>query len=527
MPTSGSAAVGAISSRRLIRARSDATAVMSDEATSGALLLVRGLTKSFLGNRVLDSVDLAVMPGKVHAVVGENGAGKSTLIKLLGGVYPPDAGEIRVDGALRRFRSPRDALAVGIVVIHQELSLAPHLSARENIFLGRFPRTRLGTVDRRTIAARTQALFAELSIEIDADQPVRSLSIAQQQMVEIAKAISIDARVLVLDEPTAVLDAQRVATLFATIARLRARGLGVIFISHHLEEVFRIADRVTVLRDGRRTGCERVAAIDQDWLVNRMIGRDVPPRIARLHTAGREALAVERLSLPGRFANVSFTLAEGEILGLAGLVGAGRSDIAQAIIGLCRAARGRIRVAGQAVAMRSPAVAARHGIAYVTEDRKARGLLANRPVRENLTVSNLRRFATLGVLNRRAEGRYVQEMIGRLDVRLAGASVEIRTLSGGNQQKVLIGRALAVTPRILILDEPTRGVDIGAKQEIYAFIEGLVAAGTAVLLISSEMEELLRLSDRILVLRRGEVAATLDREQATENAIMRAAALAA
>jgi ABC-type sugar transport system ATPase subunit len=475
---------------------------------------------------VLTDVDLEVRAGEVHAVVGENGAGKSTLIKILGGVHQPDAGEVIVDGAPRRLRSPRDALAAGIVVIHQELSLAPDLSAEENIFLGRFPRTAFATIDRRAVRKRVSALFDQLGITIEPDRPIGAFSIAQQQMVEIAKAISVQARVLVLDEPTAVLDEQRVATLFRTVERLRAGGLGIVFISHHLEEIFRIADRVTVLRDGRVTGAASVADIDQDWLVARMIGRDFPAHSPHVRKAGRAALEVEGLTVPGEFADVGFAVAEGEIVGLAGLVGAGRTEVARAIVGLSRPVAGRISVFGKPATIRNPNAAARLGIAYVTEDRKTQGLLPNRSVRENATISNLRRFATAGVLRLSAEAGYVRRLIRDLDVRLAGPRVEIRTLSGGNQQKVLIGRALTVGPRILILDEPTRGVDIGAKQEIYGLIERLVAEGMALLLISSEMEEVLRLSDRVVVLRRGRVAATLPRAEATEGAIMKAAALA-
>ncbi len=476
---------------------------------------------------MLADVDLEVRAGEVHAVVGENGAGKSTLIKILGGVHQPDMGDVIVDGVPRRLRSPRDALAAGIVVIHQELSLAPDLSAEENIFLGRFPRTAFGTVDRRTIRKRAAALFAQLAIAIEPDRPIGTLSIAQQQMVEIAKAISVDARVLVLDEPTAVLDEQRVATLFGTVERLRGQELGIVFISHHLEEIFRIADRVTVLRDGCVTGSARVADIDQDWLVGRMIGRDFPAHSPHVRAAGRPALAIQGLSVPGEFTDVSLAVGEGEIVGLAGLVGAGRTEVARAIVGLSRPSAGHVTLFGASVTIRNPNQAARLGICYVTEDRKTQGLLPNRSVRENATISNLRRFATAGILRLGAEAGYVRKLIRSLDVRLAGPRVEIRTLSGGNQQKVLIGRALTVSPRILILDEPTRGVDIGAKQEIYALIERLVGEGMAVLLISSEMEEVLRLADRVVVLRRGRVAATLARAEATENAIMKAAALAA
>ncbi len=491
-----------------------------------ALIEVRGLTKSFVGNVVLSKVDLAVMAGEVHAIVGENGAGKSTLIKTLGGIYQPNSGEFFVEGVACRLKSPRDALARGIVVIHQELSLAPDLTVGENIFLGRFPRTAWGTIDQKKIRERAMALFEQLEIKIDPGTLAGRLSIAMQQMVEIAKAISTDAKVLILDEPTAVLDEGRVETLFAVIERLRAKGLGIVYISHHLQEIFRMADRVTVLRDGQRSGAAAVADIDSDWLVNRMIGRDFPQHTPHDRSTGQFALEVVGLSCAPFVENVSFAVREGEVVGLAGLVGAGRSEVAQAIIGLNRPTSGTLRVFGQTVKIGNPRDAARLKIAYVTEDRKTQGLLPNRPVRENATISNLRRFNWLGFLRLGMELNYVLGMIRRLDVRLANVKTEIRMLSGGNQQKVLIARALAVEPRILIFDEPTRGVDIGAKQEIYRFIETLVADGVAILLISSEMEEILRLSDRVVVLRQGRVAATLPRKDATETSIMKAAALA-
>jgi ABC-type sugar transport system ATPase subunit len=491
------------------------------------LLRAVGVGKTFVGNRVLDGVDLDVTSGEVHAIVGENGAGKSTLIKIIGGVYPPDGGQLLVDGEARRFRSPGEALAAGVVVIHQELSLAPSLSAEENIFLGRFPRNAFGVVDRGLMRARARQVFEQLGITVAPQDAVGTLSIAQQQMVEIAKAILADARILVLDEPTAVLDENRVGILFTMIDRLRAKGLGILFISHHLEEIFRIADKVTVLRDGRVTGSANVGEVDQEWLVARMIGRNFAPHEPHARKVRQPALSIRNLTVPGEVSNITLTVSEGEIVGLAGLVGAGRTELARSIVGLSRRASGTIEVFGQAASIWSPGAAARLGIAYVTEDRKAQGLLPNRPVRENATIANLRRFTRSGILRLAAEARYVRDMVRRLDVRLAGPSVEIRTLSGGNQQKVLIGRALAIEPRILLLDEPTRGVDIGAKQEIYAAIERLVAEGMAVMLISSDMEEILRLSDRIVVLRRGRIAATLLRAEASENAIMRAAALAA
>ena len=491
---------------------------------AGAFLEARGVCKSFDGNIVLSDVDLAIRPGEVHAVVGENGAGKSTLIKMLGGVYRPDRGALLVGGIPRRLHSPRDALAHGIVVIHQELSLAPHLSSEQNIFLGHFPVTRFGLVNRRKIRRRTEVLFDRLSIDVDPGLPVGQLGVAQQQMVEIAKALSFDARVLILDEPSAVLDDERLQTLFGVIRRLRAEGLGLVYVSHHLDEIFSVADCVTVLRDGRRTGHAAVADVTEDWLVGRMIGRDFAASVLQSRRWGRTAIEVSKLSRAGKFDDVSFSVREGEVVGLAGLVGAGRSEVAQAIIGALRPDRGSIAVFGKDVRITGPDVASRLGIAYVTEDRKACGLLANRPVRENLTISNLRRFSRLRFLRLRCERSFARDMIGRLDIRLPGMDHEIRKLSGGNQQKVLIGRALAVQPRILILDEPTRGVDIGAKQEIYDIIERLLAERVAIILISSELEEILRLSDRIVVLRRGRVAATLSRAQASEATIMRAAA---
>lgn len=494
--------------------------------TNRIVLEAQGLTKAFGGNIVLDGVDLAIGAGEVHAIVGENGAGKSTLIKTLGGVHRPDAGRLMIEGTETALRSPSDAIARGLVVIHQELSLAPHLSAEENIFLGHFPRNRFGLVDRHHMRRHTRKLLDRLGIDIDPNRPTGELSIAQQQMVEIAKAISFNARILILDEPTAVLDESMVAILFDLIAKLKAEGLGIVFISHHLEEIFRIADTVTVLRDGKRTGVSPVSLIDQNWLVSKMIGRDFPKHKASPRKSGEPALEVSNLSLAGRFEDISFSARQGEIVGLAGLVGAGRTEVAQAIVGITRPSSGVVKVFGRAVRLRNPSAAARLGIAYVSEDRKAFGLLPNRPVRENASISNLSRFRRMGFLRLNRERDYVRNIIKKLDIRLAGMDAEIRTLSGGNQQKVLIGRALTVEPRILIFDEPTRGVDIGAKSEIYALIEELVAAGMCVILISSEMEEILRLADRIVVLRRGRVAATLSREEASETSIMEAAALA-
>ncbi|WP_185020816.1 sugar ABC transporter ATP-binding protein [Histidinibacterium lentulum] len=490
------------------------------------LLDARGLTKRFGDNVVLRDVDLSVAPGEVHAIVGENGAGKSTLIKILGGVHRADGGSMRLEGREISLSSPQAALDHGIVVIHQELSLAPHLTTVENIFLGHFLRNAFGMLDHRRMRARTDELLKRLSIDIDPTIPVGRLSIAQQQMIEIAKAISVRAKLLILDEPTAVLDANRVDTLFELIGRLKSEGIGVVFISHHLEEIFRIADRVTVLRDGSRTGTEPVRDVDHDWLVSRMIGREFESYTSKQRQRGEVVLELEGLSSEGAFEAISLQVRAGEIVGLAGLIGAGRTEVAQAIFGVRKHSGGTMRLNGAAVRLSGPRAATRRGIAYVSEDRKAFGLLPNRPVRENMTISNLARFTSFGVLRLSRERAFVREQIEELDIRLSGMQATISTLSGGNQQKALLGRALAGRPKVLIFDEPTRGVDIGAKREIYRFIEDLAEEGAAILVISSEMEEVIRLSDRIIVMRSGRVAAELQRAEASEETIMRAATMA-
>lgn len=489
------------------------------------LLEATTLRKQFGNNVVLRDVDLSVARGEVHAIVGENGAGKSTLIKILGGVHQADGGTLKLGGNALTLNSPQAALDNGIVVIHQELSLAPHMTAEENIFLGHFPRNALGLLDRRKMRTRARELLDRLSIEIDPTIPVGRLSIAQQQMIEIAKAISVEAKMLVLDEPTAVLDANRVDTLFELLERLKAQGIGIVFISHHLEEIFRIADRVTVLRDGERTGTSDVSDIDQDWLVSKMIGRKFEAHHTQARGTGEVALELEGLSSDGTFEDVSFSVRTGEIVGLAGLIGAGRTEVAQAIFGVRPHSAGRMKVFGRPARFSGPGAATRQGIAYVSEDRKAFGLLPNRPVRENATISNLARFTSLGFLRLSRERVFMRTQIEQLDIRMPSMQAEISTLSGGNQQKVLLGRALAGRPRVLIFDEPTRGVDIGAKREIYRFIEQLAEEGVAIVVISSEMEEVLRLSDRVVVMRGGRVAAELPRGAATEESVMRAASL--
>jgi ABC-type sugar transport system ATPase subunit len=485
-----------------------------------------GLTKSFSKNTVLHDVDLEVKTGQIHALVGENGAGKSTLIKILGGAHKADSGIVSVNGSEVRISSPQDAFDNGIVVIHQELSLAPHLSAEENIFLGHFPRTSFGLLDRRHMARETRSLLDRLQIDVDPKVPVGRLSIAQQQMIEIAKAISFDARILILDEPTAVLDSERSETLFKLIDRLASDGCGIVFISHYLDEVFRIADHVTVLRDGHVTGETPISEIDQDWLVNRMIGREFEPHSPKARRHGKPALSLKSLTSEGAFADVTFDVAEGEIVALAGLVGAGRSEVGEAIYGIRRIKSGEISYFGKQRHLSGPREALAVGVGYVSEDRKTLGLLANRPIRENATITALHRFKKFGALSTAREQAYLDNAISDLDIRLSSSEAHIRTLSGGNQQKVLLSRAMATDPRLIVFDEPTRGVDIGAKRQIYQYIESLAEEGVAIVMISSELEEVLRLADRVVVMRQGRVSTILSRADASEEHIMRAASIA-
>lgn len=491
-----------------------------------ALLTARHICKAFEGNLVLSEVDLTVHRGEIHALVGENGAGKSTLMKILGGVHRPDKGQISLSGSAFQPRSPREAITSGIVTIHQDLSLTPDLCTEDNVFLGHFPVTTLGTVDRRLIRNQTLKLLDRLSVRIDPARPVRRLSVAEQQMVEIAKALSLNPKILILDEPTAVLGVENTVVLFQVLRRLRDQDLGIIYISHRIEEIFKIADRVTVLRDGKCSGTAYVKDVDEEWLIRRMIGRNLLTHQPTRGDGGEIALRARNLTREQHFYQVSFIVKKGEILGLAGLVGAGRTEIAKTIFGLAKPSSGSIEVLGESLKPGSPSAAIKAGLVYVTEDRKAQGLFLNRPVIENITAGNVSRFFKFPCLRLGAEWSFARRTISNFDIRAKNLNAPVRSLSGGNQQKVLISRALGLEPKILILDEPTRGVDIGAKQEIYSLIEKLVAGGVAIVLISSEMAELLRLSDRILVLREGHVTGSLTRETASEDAIMKAAAFA-
>jgi ABC-type sugar transport system ATPase subunit len=485
------------------------------------LLELHHISKSFPGVQALDDVSFDVRPGEIHCLLGENGAGKSTLIKVASGVYQPDSGEIIVQGETVRFGSPRDAQTHGIATIYQELLLYPELSVAENIFMGHAPRTRLGAVDWPQMRRKALEILASLNIyDMDVNRKVGSLTVGNRQRVEIAKALSMNARVLIMDEPTAAITEADVKRLFETINLLRERQVGIVYISHRLHEVFVIGDRVTVLRDGRYIATKPVAETSEDDLVNMMVGRIIDNLFPKLEVKiGEVVLEVRNLSRRRHFENVSFQLRAGEIVGMAGLVGSGRSEVAQAIFGFAPAQSGTIRINGQESVIRSPGQAMRQGIAYVPEDRGTQGLIRPMELRENTSLTVLRTLSRATFINRRKEMRLAQETIDKLSIRAYSPRQIAGKLSGGNQQKVVVGKWLATSPRVLIVDEPTRGIDVGAKAEMHRLISELAQRGLAILMISSELPEITGMSDRVLVMREGRIVAEFCREEATQENI--------
>ncbi|SCK55265.1 monosaccharide ABC transporter ATP-binding protein, CUT2 family [Streptomyces sp. WMMB 714] len=493
------------------------------------LLRTQGIRKTFPNVVALDGVDFELRSGEVHVLLGENGAGKSTLIKILSGVHRADAGQVFRDGGPARIHSANDAERYGIATMHQEFNLVPHLSVAENIFLGRQPR-RFGLLDRKRMESDAAELLARVGVDISPRTPVHRLGIARSQMVEIAKALSLDARILIMDEPTAALTADEVEKLFALVRRLRDEGVGIVFITHHLEEIAELGDRVTVLRDGRSVG-QAPAGTPRDELVRMMVGRSIeqqyPRQVGRTGEATRTApgtgtplLRVSGLSRAGAFSDIGFELRAGEVVGLAGLVGAGRTEVARAVFGADPYDTGTVEVQGRRLRRHDINASLAAGVGLVPEDRKGQGLLLDSSVQDNLGLVTLGRASRGGIVDLAGQQESAARIAERLGVRMAGLGQRMGTLSGGNQQKVVIGKWLLAQSRVLILDEPTRGIDVGAKVEIYELINELTASGHAVLMISSDLPEVLGMSDRVLVMAQGRIAGELPAGDATQDAVM-------
>jgi rhamnose transport system ATP-binding protein len=491
---------------------------------SDVILRLNNISKSFAGVHALQGVQLELKSGEVHAILGENGAGKSTLVKVITGVHQPDSGEIYLNGECIQFTDAHQSRQAGIAAIYQELSLFPDLNVAENIFIGRQPVNAGSQIQWRKLYQEANRLLESLGVHLDLRQKARNLSIAQQQMVEIARAFSINARILIMDEPTSSLTLNEVADLFQLVRRLRTEGTAIIFISHRLEELFELADRVTVLRDGSYVGTRLVKEVTPDILIRMMVGRTISNLFPKQDVqAGKVVLKVENLSHPGKFANISFELREGEILGMAGLVGAGRTDVAGAIFGVEPPTSGQIQVNGRPVKITSPQQAIQLGMAYVPEDRQTQGLIPRMNIIANISLPILGKFARYGWLQDPLERSAAFDAASQLEVRAQNIWQKVRELSGGNQQKIVLAKWLLTKPQILILDEPTRGIDVGTKAAVHALMSDLVAQGKAILMISSELPEVLGMSDRVIVMHEGQITAHFTRAEATQENIIAAA----
>ncbi len=488
------------------------------------VLELKGVSKTFGAVIALRNADLTLRAGSIHAVVGENGAGKSTLVKIMAGLYQRDTGTFEMDGRPVHFRTTAEAKAAGVAVIYQEPTLFPDLSVTENIFMGRQPTNRFGRIDKTAMRAEVVALMERLGVRIDPGRPAEGLSIADQQIIEIAKAISLDARVLIMDEPTAALSGVEVDRLFAVARSLRDEGRALMFISHRFDEVFALCDTVTVMRDGTYISTDAIADTSVAEIVRRMVGRDVnelfPKQEAEI---GGPLLEVAGLTMPGVFHDISFTVRSGEIVALAGLVGAGRSEVARAVFGVDPYESGTVTVAGTPLARRNPAAAMRLGIALVPEDRRKQGLVIDATVASNITDAIRPSLARFGLVTSGRENAEAQVWARKLEVKTAALDAVAGTLSGGNQQKVVLAKWLAANPKVLIIDEPTRGIDVGTKSEVHRMMSELAGMGLAILMISSELPEVLGMADRVLVMHEGRITADIPRSDATPETVMFAA----
>lgn len=492
------------------------------------VLEMREISKTFGNTHALDAFSITLEPGTIHALVGENGAGKSTLIKAMMGIHQPTAGTIVVDGQEVRFRTTQEAQAAGLAAIYQEPMVFPDLDVAENIFINHH--TRPNFVRWRALYEEASAVIDRLGVSVDPQRPASSLTLAEQQTVEIARAISLDARVLIMDEPSASLSDHEVRRLFGIARALRDAGVAVLYISHRLEEVFEIADTVTVMRDGKHVSTRPIAEITEEQVVAEMVGRDMQGKFKRMPSAqtGDVLLRVEGLSRAGAFQDVSFTVRKGEIVCFSGLVGAGRTDVALALFGIAPPDQGSIEIAGQPVTISSPAAAQRLGIAYVSEDRRKLGIAMAETITANITLPMLDKYCgPLGLVDKRAETADANAFRDRLDIKTSDLDTPVGTLSGGNQQKVMLAKWLNTQPRLLLVDEPTRGIDIGAKAEVHRIVRDLAAQGVAIVIISSDLPEVLSLADRVIVMREGRFVGEFEGESATDENVMRLAVGAA
>ncbi|MEV7041604.1 sugar ABC transporter ATP-binding protein [Amycolatopsis sp. NPDC051061] len=488
------------------------------------LLEVRGVTKSFGAVAAVAGVSFGLYPGEAHALVGENGAGKSTIVKMLAGVHKPDDGTLLLDGRPVEFGSPADAKAAGIAVIYQEPTLFPDLSVAENIVMGRHPRKGLGRIDRAAIRAEAERLFTRLGVRIDPARPARGLSIADQQIVEIAKALSADARVLVMDEPTAALSRVEVERLFTVARALRQEGAAIMFISHRFEEITELCQRVTIMRDGKHVSTDLLEDVTVDDMVKRMVGRDLDALFPKQDVApGAVVLEVEGLAREGVFRDISFSVRAGEIVAFAGLVGSGRSEVVQAVFGVDERDAGVVKINGKKLKAHSSRAAMAAGMALVPEDRRQQGLIMDLSIERNVTLPRSRALSKLGFLTGASERQEARHWTERLRTKYRRLGDPVGTLSGGNQQKVVLAKWLAMAPKVLIVDEPTRGIDVGTKAEVHRLMSALAAEGVAIVMVSSELPEVLGMADRVLVMREGRLVAELPRADATEDAVMFAA----
>ena len=483
---------------------------------------MKGIDKSFGTNQVLKNAGFLLRDGEVHALMGENGAGKSTLMKILTGVYTRDAGTVIVDGKEVEYHNPQEAEKAGIVFIYQELNVMFDLTVEENLFMGKEITNGFGICDKKAMRKKAKEVLDMMGVDINPAAVMSELSVGQQQMIEICKALMVDAKVIIMDEPTAALTQSETDALFKVIHSLRKKGVSMVYISHRMEEIFELCDRITVLRDGSYIGTEEIKDIDMNDIVKMMIGREIGERFpARDVKLGQEVLKVEKLTSPGVFHDISFSVRAGEVLGVSGLMGAGRTEIMQAIFGNLPLESGKIYIDGKETVIKNPEAAMKAGIGFITEDRKTEGLMLEKSIEENISLANLGKVSGKNhVLSSSAEDALVKKGIEEFHIRCFGPSHECGNLSGGNQQKVVLAKWIYTEPKILILDEPTRGVDIGAKKEIYSVINEMAAKGVAIIMVSSELPEVLGMSDRVMVVREGEVRGIIGKEEANQENVM-------